>query len=145
MDAGIFVHFLLVCLIRDWSVEEVTTLVGNAALSPHSRLVDIQIPGVLHALASRAKQYSRRSVDRCSTNSLHPILLCSEIKIDSHTVEISQLVITSRKILGSLCRMQIPLDWGVSLHMHRMDLWGLWAHQLVKLPEHSTYKELDVC
>ena len=58
-----------------------TTLVGNAVLSRRSRLVDVQIPGVLDALVSRAEQYSRRSVDRRSTKSMRTILLSSEIEM----------------------------------------------------------------
>ena len=57
------------------------TLVGNAVLPRRSRLVDEQIPGVLHALVSPAKQYSCGSVDRRSTNPMRTILLSSEIEM----------------------------------------------------------------
>ena len=68
-----------VLLALELNVE--TTLVGNAVLSRRSRLVDVQIPGVLDALVSRAEQYSRRSVDRRSTKSMRTILLSSEIEM----------------------------------------------------------------
>ena len=96
-----------VLLALELNVE--TTLVGNAVLPRRSRLVDVQIPGVLHALVSRAKQYSRRSVDRCSTNSMRTILLSSEIEMQYFRYK-SIVKLHKKKMLGSLCGMQIPLD-----------------------------------